>query len=104
MFNFEVVSMCCAFRSLPLVACLWLIITFGCTCFGSIDETNKQNKITCDDEIDITEGKMNDNKTITFNDIDYPKSEYFINSKNRTIACFTPEPIHPKILILPKSK
>ncbi|XP_055298676.1 G-protein coupled receptor Mth2-like [Sitodiplosis mosellana] len=106
--------MCCAFRSLPLVASLWLIITFRCTCFASIDVTPKTYVLPCNssDWIDISDGTKSQNKSVMFKGTEFSEDQYFVNDDNHTFACPThgetevkseEQPIHPKEIILPKT-
>lgn len=111
-FNFEMVSMCCVFRSLPVVAGIWLIITFECTCYASIEVTTtfKPNKLDCNltEAIDISDGKMGDDKSVVFNGTTFTEDYYIVNEEKRYMACPPGDPTaeltSPSESILPKSK
>lgn len=106
------VRMCCTFRSLPLVAGVWLVITFKCTCYASIEVTTtlEPNKLECNltEAIDISDGEKLEDKSILFNGTEFTKDHYIINEQKRYIACppgdLTAELTSPSESILPKSK
>lgn len=99
-FNIEIENMWCAFRVSPLAACLWLIVTFGHTCFASDDVSTEQNqnqKVSNDEQngppcnlsmaLNISEGIKYENKSIIFNETEYFVDEYYDNGDNHYYYC-----------------
>ena len=104
--------MCCTFRSLPLLAGIWLVITFECMCFASIEvtTTSNPNKLECNltEAIDISDGEKREDKSILFNGTEFTEDYYIVNEQKRHIACPPGDPTvemtSPSESILPMSK